>query len=104
MKNIVFILFLSLFSISSFASNDSALINALIKNIASMQVKQYDGEFYEGMFYGYRESGGAPHNYVKDNNIFFTAITAFAFRNMLPYLSEENKSIARSIVSKAASV
>jgi len=104
MKNIVFILFLSLFSLSSFANNDSALINALIKNIASMQVKQYDREFYEGMFYGYRESGGAPHNYVKDNNIFFTAITAFAFRNMLPYLTDSNRAIAKSIISQAASV
>ncbi|HSU51524.1 MAG TPA: hypothetical protein VLJ41_13055, partial [Segetibacter sp.] len=104
MKNIVFILFLSLFSLSSFASNDSALINALIKNITSMQVKQYDGEFYEGMFYSYRESGGAPHNYVKDNNIFFTAITAFAFRNMLPYLADSNRAIAKNIISKAASV
>ncbi len=102
MKKNILILLLSLFSFSCFANNDSALINALVKNIALMQVKQYDGEFYEGMFYGYRQSGGAPHNYVQDNNIFFTAIAAFAFRNMLPYLSQDNKLIANSIISKAA--
>jgi hypothetical protein len=104
MKRSFFILFLSLFSFRSFANNDSALIDALVKNIASMQVKQLDGEFYEGMFYGFRECGGIPHNYVKDNNIFFTAITAFSLRNMLPYLNDENKSIAKNIISKAGSV
>ena len=103
MKRSIFILLLSLFSFHSFANKDFVLINELVKNIASMQVKQFDGEFYEGMFYGFRECGGIPHKYVKDNNIFFTAITAFSFKNMLPYLSDENKFIAKNIISKVAS-
>lgn len=103
MRKSIFIIVLSLLSIHSYANKDSVLINALVKNIASLQIKQYDGEFYEGMFYGYRECGGIPHNLQKDNNIFFTAIAAFSFKNMLPYLSAENNSIAKNIISKAAS-
>jgi hypothetical protein len=68
-----------------------------------MQVKQDDGEFYAGMFYGTRECGGIPHNRQPDNNVFFTAITAFAFKNMLPFLNGENRAIAKNIVSEAAS-
>lgn len=103
MKSPLFILLFSVFAFNAFANKDSALINSLIKNIAAMQVEQYDGEFYPGMFYGFRECGGIPHNYQKDNNIFFTAISAFSFKNMLPYLRGENKSIAEKIVSSAVS-
>ena len=103
MKRTMLIFLISLASFAAFANNDSILINSLIKDIASMQVKQYDGEFYPGMFYGFRECGGIPHNYVKDNNIFFTAVTAFCFKNILPYLSDANKSIVKNIVFKAAS-
>jgi len=102
MKKTLLILLLTLTSLSSFASNDSALINSLIKEIAAMQVKQDDGEFYAGMFYGFRECGGFPHNYQPDNTIFFTAIAAFALRNMSPYLSNENRAIAKDIITKAA--
>lgn len=93
-----------IFTISSFAQqNDTVLINALLKDIATAQVTT-DGEFYAGMLPSFRECGGAPHNYQPDNNIFFTAITAFGLRNMLPYLTEENKKIAESIITKAAAV
>lgn len=68
-----------------------------------MQVKQSDGEFYAGMFYSSRECGGVPHNRQPDNNVFFTAITAFSLQKMLPYLNEENKAIAKNIIVKAAS-
>lgn len=82
--------------------NDSALIKTLIKDIAAAQVSA-DGEFYKGMFPSFRECGGAPHNYQPDNNIFFTVIAAFAFRNMLPKLNEENRAIARQIIKNATS-
>ncbi|QEC69624.1 hypothetical protein FRZ67_20815 [Panacibacter ginsenosidivorans] len=82
--------------------SDSLLINALVKDIAAAQVAT-DGEFYAGMFPSFRECGGAPHNYQPDNNIFFTAIGAFALRNMLPYLIGENKKVAQNIISKATS-
>jgi hypothetical protein len=103
MRRTIFILLFSAFSSYSFANNDSALISALVGDIASMQVKQDDGEFYAGMFYGTRECGGIPHNLQPDNNIFFTALTTFAFRNMLPGLNDQSKVIATSIITKAAS-
>ena len=82
--------------------NDTALINALIKDIAASQVAT-DGEFYKGMFPSFRACGGAPHNYQPDNNIFFTGIAAFALKNMLPKLNETNKKIAQQIIANAVS-
>ena len=67
------------------AQNKDSLIHALLLDIQSMQVKK-DSFFYKGMFPTYRECGGVPHNYQPDNTIFYTAITAFALRNMSPYL------------------
>src|SRR3954469_12734604 len=86
---------------SVLAQNDSALINELINNIAASQVKS-NAEFYSGMFPSFRECGGAPHNYQPDNNIFFTAITAFTLKNLLPYLNSDNKKIAEKIIEDAA--
>lgn len=83
------------------AQNDSALINELIKDIAASQIKA-DGEFYAGMFPSFRQCGGAPHNYQRDNNIFFTAITAFTLCNMLPYLIDRNRSTVEKIIGNAA--
>lgn len=80
---------------------DSLLINNLVKDIATTQVTT-DGEFYKGMFPSFRECGGAPHNYQPDNNIFFTAVSAFALRNMLPHLSALNKITAEDVIKKAA--
>ncbi len=99
---LLIIIFFSLISFRVMANNDSVLINALVKDIAAMQIQKDDGEFYKGMFYGFRECGGFPHNYQRDNNVFFTGITAFAFRNMLPALSDENKLTANKIISNAA--
>ena len=64
-----------------YAQTDTALINDLVKDIKASQVKQ-DGEFYSGMFPSYRKCAGLPHNYQPDNNIFFTAITAFTLNNV----------------------
>ncbi len=82
---------------------DSVLISTLLKQIDSLQYKQDDGEFYKGMFKGFRECGGEPHNYQPDNNIFFTAVAAFGLRNMLPYLHGDNKEAAQRIAELAAS-
>lgn len=105
MHRISLITFSFLFITTTFAQQntaDSALIPALIKDIAAKQVTK-DGEFYKGMFPSFRECGGAPHNYQPDNNIFFTAISAFALRNMLPHLSAANKITAENIIKNAAS-
>ncbi|MEP6514505.1 MAG: hypothetical protein ABJA79_11590 [Parafilimonas sp.] len=74
-------------------------MSELIRNIAAMQVST-NGEFYAGMFLSFRECGGAPHNYQPDNNIFYTAVSAFALQNMLPKLNGENKKIVEGILQK----
>src|SRR4051812_33116536 len=85
------------------AQNKDSLIHALLLNIQSIQVKE-DGFFYAGMFPTYRECSGAPHNYQPDNTIFYTAIIAFALRNMLPYLPAEDKNIAQNLIAKIQKV
>jgi hypothetical protein len=84
-----------------FAQNDTALITAIIKNIEAAQLKQ-DAEFYTGMFAGYRQCDGIPHNYQPDNNIFFTAITAFTLKNIAPQLNNDNKTTALQIIKTSA--
>ena len=83
-----------------FAQNNDSLIHALLLDIQAMQVKE-DSFFYKGGFPTYRECGGVPHNYQPDNTVFYTAITAFALRNMLPYLNEDDKAIAENIIREA---
>jgi hypothetical protein len=98
---IFFLISFFICSIANAQGKDAALIDSLIDDISSTQVKK-DGEFYAGMFPSFRECGGAPHNYQPDNNIFFTAIAAFTLRNMLPYLHDENKKTAEEIIRKAS--
>ena len=101
-KALLIVTLICFYGIAISQSNDSSLINTLLKDIAVSQVSK-DGEFYKGMFPSFRECGGAPHNYQPDNNIFFTAISAFALRNMLPTLSYSNQKIVRDIIEKASS-
>lgn len=101
MKKQIFIIaaLLCAFTIASAQHRDS-LIRALLLDIQSMQVKE-DGFFYRGGFPTYRECGGAPHNLQPDNTVFYTAITAFSLRNMLPYLNVADKTIAENIIHEA---
>ncbi len=103
MKKYFITLFILFFVHESFSQSNDSLIHALLLDIQSMQVKQ-DGFFYAGMFPTYRECGGAPHNYQPDNTVFYTAITAFALRNMLPYLNETDKVIAENIIANAQKI
>lgn len=96
-KAYIIIIFLSFFN-QSFSQNKDSLIHSLLLNIQSMQLQQNGKDFYAGMFPTFRECGGAPHNYVRDNNIFYTAVSAFALRNMLPYLNQDDKAIAEKII------
>lgn len=82
---------------NSFAQNDTALITSLLKDIEASQFKQ-DGEFYRGMFPAYRQCAGFPHNYQSDNNIFFSAITAFTLKNISPFLNNSDKTRASQII------
>jgi len=100
MSKRIFIIIILLCGIKiTHAQNNDSLIHDLLLDIQSMQVKT-DGEFYGGSFPTYRECGGAPHNYQPDNTIFYTAITAFALRNMIPYLNDGDKEIAQQIITK----
>ena len=87
--------------LSSLAQNtDSTLISVLLNDIASSQVR-VTGEFYPGQFPSYRECAGAPHNLKPDNNVFFTAISAFTLQRLLQRLNEPNRRIARQIIENA---
>ena len=79
---------------------DESIITALLDHISKAQVSS-NGEFYAGSFPSYRECRGVPHNYRPDNNIFFTAISIFSLRNILPQLSEANLLIATRIINSA---
>lgn len=81
---------------------DKQLIQTLLHQIDSAQYKQNEGEFYTGMFKGYRACGGGPHNYQPDNNIFFTAVTAFGLRNIIPHLDGDDKLLAQNIYKRAS--
>lgn len=80
-------------------TTNDLFINSLLRDIAAAQ-SQNDEEFYDGMFPSFRDCGGSPHNYQPDNNIFFTAVSAFAIRNLLPLLNPENRKIGESIIQK----
>jgi len=101
-RNCIILVFLFASGLAGAQSNDS-LIHALLMDIQSMQVKE-DGFFYAGMFPTYRECAGTPHNYQQDNTVFYTAITAFALRNMLPYLNKEDELTAQNIIAKIRKV
>jgi hypothetical protein len=100
---LIFVLLFFSYQIKA-ATNDSLLINALVQNIAQLQVKENDNDFYAGMFSSYRKCGGFPNNKQPDNNGFFTAISVFALKNMLPYVSNNNREIIQQIVNKAIAV
>jgi len=72
------------------AQTDSALIGGLVNNIEASQIKK-NGAYYAGMFAGYRQCNGFPHNYQPDNHIFFTAITAFTLKNIALHLNNDSK-------------
>lgn len=99
-KSFAFILFL-LFFFKRTNAQDDVLINKLLADISSMQVKDGDKNFFTGTFPSYRECAGIPHNNQPDYNIFFTAEIAFILRNILPELSGDNKLIAEDIIKKA---
>ena len=102
LKRAVFIL---LFFISRYAAQsqfaDTAMISQLINDIAIKQVKGSSKNFYEGMFPSYRECGGSPHNYQPDNNIFYTAVSVFALKNLLNDVSKPNQNKIENIIKKA---
>ena len=102
MRRLRFLFFMLLMNAgNSFAQGDTALITALIKDIEASQYRQ-DGKFYKGMFPAYRQCAGFPHNYQPDNNIFFSAITAFTLKNITPHLNDPDKKNALQVIQNTA--
>ncbi len=102
MRRLLLLLFILIVNAGCLSAQaDTALITAIIKDIKASQFKQ-DGEFYTGMFAGYRQCKGFPHNYQPDNNIFFTAITAFTLKNIAPQLNNANKTTVLQIIKNTA--
>lgn len=80
-------------------AQDDSLMHKLIQDIAAQQVMiDNDKEFVKGLFPSFRACGGGPHNYSADNNIFFTAIAAFALQNMQGHLPEADQILTTSIL------
>jgi hypothetical protein len=80
------------------------MISQLLDDISKMQVSAAgDKDFFYGMFPSYRQCGGAPHRYRPDNNIFFTAVAAFALQQIQPELDAKGKQLIDNILSKARS-
>ncbi len=99
MRKAFSLIFFLLVFMQSFSQSSDSLIHALLLNIASMQVQEKGKDFYTGMFPGFRSTPAYPHNYQPDNNIFYTAVSAFALRNMMPYLNNIDKIIAKKIIT-----
>ncbi len=99
-KSLQIIIFLFLYITAKANVHDSTLINQLIKEIEREQIATR-GQFLPGMFYSYRKFSGYPQRFTDDENIFFTAILSFALKNMLPWLSTNNRETAEGIIAKA---
>lgn len=100
LKFFCFILIFLSTLLNGFTQKPEVNIHDLLISISSHQIKK-DSFFYKGMLPSYRECGGMPHNYQPDNNIFFTAITAFAIKNLKDNLNTKNKKIAEEIIQNA---
>ncbi len=96
-----FLLFFLAAFFSGHSQSNKQLIHDLLVSIAEKQIKK-DSFFYTGMFPSFRECGGLPHNYQPDNNVFFTAITAFALQNLKDDLEEKEKDLAEEMIKNAA--
>ena len=68
--------------------NDSALIDTLVKNIASAQVTTDDEFLYRHVSF-FPAMRRCPTQLSARQQHLFTAIAAFALRNMVPHLDEK---------------
>lgn len=98
-KILLLLLFVS--AITKAGVPDSVMINQLVREIEQEQMEQ-QGQFVDGMFYSYRKFAGYPQKTTADENVFFTAVLAFALKNMSPKLSNSNSAICKRIIERAA--
>ncbi|WP_439506176.1 hypothetical protein [Sediminibacterium sp.] len=84
----------------SWGASDSLLIRHLLESIANDQVKENDKDFFEGMFPTFREWGASPVNRQPDNNVYFTAITNFTLKNLIPKMGTDQQSLIQLMIKK----
>ena len=84
----------------AWVTSDSLFIRQLLESIAKDQVKENDKDFFEGMFPTFREWGASPVNRQPDNNVYFTAITNFTLKNLIPMMAPDQQSLIKTMVKK----
>ncbi|MCX6210703.1 MAG: hypothetical protein NTZ59_14670, partial [Bacteroidetes bacterium] len=93
-------LFIFLFVSIKCIGNDSLLIKRLFQNLLNKQ-QLTTNFFVEGSFISYRQHSNSD-NLKQDNNIFFTALIAYTLQDLKPYLTNEEKVIADTIINRAS--
>lgn len=88
-------------SVKSQNKVNEMLIDSLVELISKEQILEKK-DFYPGMIYSYRGLAAPPYNYQPDNNIFFSAISAFTLRNLKVRLKQKNQNTIDSVIAKIA--
>lgn len=97
----VFVLvYFAMLCINCKASSDSLLIKQLLESISKDQAKENDKDFFEGMFPTFREWGASPVNRQPDNNVYFTAITNFTLKQLLPKMAPHQQVLIDGMIKK----
>lgn len=84
-------------SISQVKAADTLISFKLLQRIEQLQAKE-SGVFPKGLFPSYRIYALNQHQQKADINIFFTGLIAFTLRDLMPYLTTYQQSIAKKII------
>ncbi|MEO5892638.1 MAG: hypothetical protein ABIQ31_20490 [Ferruginibacter sp.] len=79
---------------------DSAIIDFLVKRIASQQVQQ-DNYFLAGIYPSYISKSDKFSTKKKDNNIFFNCLIAYTLNDARPFVSKESKLLIDSMLDRS---
>ncbi|TDX00986.1 hypothetical protein EDB95_2017 [Dinghuibacter silviterrae] len=82
------------------APGDSALIAQCLHRLAVQQLRK-DSFYYAGMFRTYRTWAASPGTLREDNAIFYTGLIVFTLRQLEPLLTEGERAVCDSIVTRA---
>ncbi|MEN9299567.1 MAG: hypothetical protein RLZZ429_1880 [Bacteroidota bacterium] len=88
------IFFLFIFQVKA---ADTLISFKLLQRIEQLQAKE-SGVFPKGLFPSYRIYALNQHQQKADINIFFTGLIAFTLRDLMPYLTTYQQSIAKKII------
>lgn len=81
------------------ASGDSALLRALLMDIARRQIKE-SGFYKTGTFPSIRVHASRPMKVREDNNIFFTGLIGFGLRQLRPLLTGEDRACCDTVLKR----